>query len=357
MGRTEVIIRPMEGIPDIDIVDIPTSTMGVVEELLLVGAGTSSSVPSVACLAMDSDAACKVCLDAAGRLERSAEYTRKHGGPPAHLTGATRNRRTNPSAVLRYRHSDGTLHSILIDCGKTFYTNTERMLRAGVRVLDGVLLTHGHADAILGLDDLRHWAGHFPSIQETVNVYCDADTFEVVKKAFPYLVDRRLATGGGEVPALMFHTIESGVLATIGELEVMPVRLLHGCHSDGKDYFANGFRVGGLSYFSDISGVPKESQQLVMGSPTEVLIVDCLLENKSYLSHYCWPQTEPFIKELDPKTSVLVGMSHRIDYYGFQHRLDKERGIEITDGVIGKLKYIPGRVLVGFDGMLLRFIH
>ena len=43
-----------------------------------------------------------------------------------------------------------------IDVGKTFRENAIRWYpKHGVTKLDAVLLTHGHADAILGLDDLR----------------------------------------------------------------------------------------------------------------------------------------------------------------------------------------------------------
>lgn len=41
-------------------------------------------------------------------------------------------------------------------CGKTFYMGAlEFWEKKGLREIDAVLLTHPHADAILGLDDLR----------------------------------------------------------------------------------------------------------------------------------------------------------------------------------------------------------
>lgn len=73
--------------------------------------------------------------------------------------------------------------------------------------LKGVLLTHAHADAILGLDDLRHWT-LFSKIQSKVSVFVDRGSFSTVKNTFPYLVDVGMATGGGSVSVVDFHLFE-----------------------------------------------------------------------------------------------------------------------------------------------------
>jgi len=74
-----------------------------VEQLVLIGTGTSTSIPCIGCLikiSIGDEKRCNVCHDAADKTKWS------------------KNKRFNTSAVIRYRHSDGTLHSILIDCGK-----------------------------------------------------------------------------------------------------------------------------------------------------------------------------------------------------------------------------------------------
>lgn len=65
----------------------------------------------------------------------------------------SKNKRCNPSALLRH---DGV--NILIDCGKSFRPAMLRVLRHHrIERIDAVLLTHAHADAAFGLDDLREW--------------------------------------------------------------------------------------------------------------------------------------------------------------------------------------------------------
>jgi phosphoribosyl 1,2-cyclic phosphodiesterase len=70
----------------------------------------------------------------------------------------------------------------------------EILPRYGVRELDGVIITHGHADACFGMDDLRGWTlGGI--IQSHIDVYLAPETMEVISRTFPFLVDSALATG------------------------------------------------------------------------------------------------------------------------------------------------------------------
>lgn len=63
-----------------------------------------------------------------------------------------------------------------------------------MRDLDGVIITHGHADACYGMDDLRGWTlGGI--IQKRINVYLAPETMDVVARTFPFLVDSSMATG------------------------------------------------------------------------------------------------------------------------------------------------------------------
>jgi phosphoribosyl 1,2-cyclic phosphodiesterase len=378
-------IVPLDGVRDIDIIQVPlnhgiddddhggdggesVSDISPIEEFIIIGAGTSSCIPNIACLVphgpCKDQPTCMVCLDAAGRFKRTSQYTMAHGGPPDNAS--SRNLRTNPSAIIRYRRQrtrgrreagrEEDLGSILIDCGKSFYGNAlKNILRAGVTKLEAVLLTHGHADAILGLDDLRHWSGQHPTIQPYVDVYCDQDTYKVIKSTFPYIVDPRQATGGGEVSSIRFHTFCPGDTIKIGPLHIETMRVCHGHHSDGSDYYAVGYRVGGLLYLSDLSGIPEETRaKLADHPPPAVLVADCLFEERPYKSHHSWAQSRELVEWLKPMVTILVGMAHSIDYYDFQRRL-LAKSQNPSDGAIGKLPFVPGAVYVGFDGLTLRF--
>lgn len=402
-----------ENIPFENIIDtrnaatsIPTVAIpSMIEQVIMMGTGNSTGVPNLSCL-MDIEGGlqCKVCLDSMNLLPRTAEYNAINGGPPAITTLKNRNNRNNPSSLIRYRHPDSTLHAILIDCGKHFYSSCKEILiPSGVTRLDAVLITHGHADAILGLDDLRHWTGHSPLVQNGLDVYCDKDTFNTIMTTFPYLVNPEQATGGGLVGSLRFKIFDAWKEFKILDfLPITPIPLPHGKHMiSGDIYYSNGFSIGyhhcnndklkmygGLLYFSDLHCLEedvKRGVRSVFESIKEplLLVVDCTLEEGSYSSHWCWPQTSQFIQKIKPFSTILIGMSHTIDYYSFQRNVDCFSGcvgVDTTngfcdtirngccdttdgcdttrngccDGTISKMKHRNGRIYVGFDGLLMK---
>ena len=61
-----------------------------------------------------------------------------------------------------------------------------QMLRIGLDRLDAVLFTHGHADHILGFDDIRP----FNLRQKAaLPVYASTDTIVILKRTFAYVFD------------------------------------------------------------------------------------------------------------------------------------------------------------------------
>lgn len=246
-------------------------------EIIILGSGTSGCVPNISCL-IETPVVCKVCLSAI------QQYPQKSDLSP---TKYTKNRRRNTSALIRAPHSDGRVRNIVIDCGKTFYESALTwFVEYRFRQIDAVLLTHGHADAILGLDDLRQWTlrSGKEAIQESIHVYLDAATMESVARAFPYMVDTRNATGGGEVAALQFHLIEqdeNGVLPFIvEETKIIPFEGIlissveHGKFGNGDPFYALGFRVDDISYISDTNRLPEKAKDIIKDS--KVIIMDAL---------------------------------------------------------------------------------
>jgi hypothetical protein len=72
------------------------------------------------------------------------------------------------------------------------------------------------------LDDLRAWTTG-GSLQESVPIYLNEETFAVVSRAFPYLVNAANATGGGEVASFKFNVIKGDEKFEISGLDITPL--------------------------------------------------------------------------------------------------------------------------------------
>src|ERR1700742_4015858 len=116
--------------------------------LTFLGTGTSMGVPTLGC-------PCAVCTD-------------------AHRPGSL-NRRTRPSILLAYNG-----HHVLIDTGQDFHAQA---VRENLQSVDAVLYTHGHADHILGMDDLRPLSFARP---EGISLYADDATAGTIERVFEY---------------------------------------------------------------------------------------------------------------------------------------------------------------------------
>lgn len=222
---------------------------------------------------------------------------------------------------------------IIIDAGPTFYSAAVSHFRRN-RVpprIAGVVLTHGHADAMLGLDSLRAWTlGGV--LQDSVDVYLTKETLEVAKGAFPYLVDTSKATGGGGVGALRWKIIDGVTPFTVGrsKIPVIPLPVEHGFASRGGPPFPTlGFRVDDFSYISDCHRVPAETSRLVAGS--DCVVIDSLMPRR-HPSHFSLSQAISFLLSLPPSSDsegskrptlgLLTDLTHRLEHHALQNDLD-----------------------------------
>ncbi|CAE6440270.1 hypothetical protein ACGC1H_004730 [Rhizoctonia solani] len=180
-------------------------------EFIFHGTGTSSSLPNIACITADP-ITCETCGSTLG---------------PA----GQKNKRRNTGGILRVL-GDGQSPNrvIVIDVGKTFLSAAYDLFpRYGLRRIDAVILTHPHADAMNGLDDLRGWTLG-KSIQTHIDIYVSAFTFKEVQRSFPYLVAKEFATGGGDVPEFRWHIIKENEPFRIEgvDFDITPIVVHHG---------------------------------------------------------------------------------------------------------------------------------
>ncbi|OQR90086.1 hypothetical protein ACHHYP_05816 [Achlya hypogyna] len=274
-------------------------------EVFFLGTGPSTGIPSVQCLL--SGKSCAVCRD-------------------AHSVPGSKNRRNNPSLLVRYGG-----RSVLVDCGKTFRESALKVFPTNNIVsLDAIVLTHGHADACLGMDDLRELqvfqvtrcaeTGEDKKIaNEPMYVHCHARTKAEVAPKFDYLM---LKPGEAEATTYRWTAkLDWKLFEDFGEftpagMKFTALPMLH-----GKGYTCSGFEFGAevgarFVYLSDLHELPEQTLVFLLANPqpVDILVIDAIYLTDVHGAHLNLPQAMDIAKKLRPKKTYLLGMSHDFDY-------------------------------------------
>ncbi|WP_263383772.1 MBL fold metallo-hydrolase [Granulicella arctica] len=254
--------------------------------LTFLGTGTSMGVPTLGCT-------CAVCTS-----------TDPH------------NRRTRPSIRIEYDH-----HTVLIDTGPDFHAQA---LRENIRRVDAVFYTHGHADHVLGMDDLRPLSF---LLKENLPLYADDSTALGLERIFNYTFksEHRNSTSARVEIHRLDLTPGAGVPLFGAFFQRIP--LLHG------RLHTTGYRFGTAAYLTDMSDLPLESIPLLQD--LDILIIDALRRDPHF-SHSHLDKSIAFVEQLKPKRAFFTHMSHDLDH-------------EATNAIL------PPNIRLAYDGLQLTF--
>lgn len=229
--------------------------------------------------------------------------------------GNPKNRRRR-CAVLIEKIGPNGITRALIDTGPDL---REQLLSAEVATLDAVLYTHGHADHVHGVDDLRMVVFN---LDRRLPVWADGATANELLGRFGYVFVQ--PEGSAYPPILDLNVIDGPVKVdgAGGALTLVPFRVKHGRID------ALGFRVGDIAYLPDVSDLYAESRQAMTG--LQVLIVDALRRDP-HPTHAHLAKTLGWIAELGPARAVLTNMHNDLDYA----RVDAETPAHVTPAYDG----------------------
>lgn len=272
--------------------------------LTFLGTGTSQGVPMIGC-------DCNVC--------RSAD---------------SKDKRLRSSAFVEY----GGV-KILVDAGPDFRT---QMLRADIRHIDAILLTHNHKDHTGGLDDVRA----FNYIEKApIRIFCEKYVEESLKKEYSYAfsehrypgVPEWQITNIDENPFVVTENIPSKKLVwkdgkgyekipvtleqwarehhpdevhdgkyTPRQVEVIPVR--------GRHFMLPvlGYRFGDIAYLTDMNFIPESEFRKLEG--LDHFIINCVRRGK-HLSHFSLEEAVAVAQRVGARHSWLTHLSHQLPRY------------------------------------------
>jgi phosphoribosyl 1,2-cyclic phosphate phosphodiesterase len=232
----------------------------LVEEVLFLGSGTSHGVPMIGC-------DCEVCT-----------------------SSDPRDRRYRASVALTLTND----RVIVIDVTPEFrLAAVEHRLER----LDAILLTHAHADHIMGLDDVRRFNDR---MKRQIGCFSSAATIATVRAAFAH-ADRDYRGDGW--PSLGFEAIDAP--REIAGATVTPVPLLHGRSE------VLGFRIGDFAYCTDCSAIPDASRPLLAG--LDLLVLDGL-RYTPHPTHFNVASALAEIEKLSPRRALLTHIAHQIGH-------------------------------------------
>ena len=181
---------------------------------------------------------------------------------------------------------------ILIDCGPDF---RQQIMPQPFRKIDGILITHAHYDHMGGMDDIRPYC-QFGEI----NVYADPIAKAGLLQMLPYCFAEHRYPG---VPAIQLHEIHKHEPLRIGDLEVMPIEVMH------HDLPILGYRRGKLAYITDMKTI--DEGELDYLQDVETLVVNALRQ-KPHHSHQTLDEAVTFAKRVGARQTWLIHSSHDI---------------------------------------------
>ena len=251
-------------------------------DVTFLGTGTSAGVPVIAC-------DCATC--------RSTDE---------------RDKRWRPS--LRLVLDDGT--TILVDASPDLRAQA---LRFGLTRVDLILLTHSHADHVLGLDDVRIF-----NFRQRAPIPClgTPRTLAQIRSMFAYVFDPATPKGGGLPQLELFDLV--GPFST-SNVTVVPVPVMHGTLP------VLGFRIGPFAYLTDCNAIPEESWSLLQG--LDVLVLDAL-RHKPHPTHFTVSQAVEVAQRIGAKRTLFTHMTHDLPH-------------------VETCRQLPGGMELAYDGLTI----
>lgn len=202
-------------------------------------------------------------------------------------------------SLLITRQSQGGVTRVLIDTSPDMRS---QLLLAEVDTLDAVVYTHGHADHVHGIDDLRMIVFN---MRQRLQVWADGDTTNDLLGRFGYAFVQ--PKGSSYPPICELNAIDGDITiaGAGGTITLTPFEVAHGRID------ALGFRIGDVAYLPDVSDIPEAAWPTLQN--LDCWIVDALRRDP-HPTHSHLANTLEWIARAAPRHAILTNMHNDLDY-------------------------------------------
>jgi phosphoribosyl 1,2-cyclic phosphate phosphodiesterase len=223
-----------------------------------------------------------------------------------------KNHRTRSSCLLK-----GPDGNFLIDCTPELRL---QLVRESIHSVQEVLITHTHADHVMGMDDLRS----FCIVEKrSIPVYAYPRYQEDIKRIYPYAFAEM--PPGVWVPRFELRDVPD-VIKSCG-LEIRCFQVMHGA------YPVVGVRVNDFAYVTDVNAIPQAAWDQLQD--LETLVIDAV-RHEPHPNHFHVEATLQVIEKLSPKRAYLTHLSHEFDHDSYEEKL-------------------PNHIRLAYDGLKIQF--
>lgn len=224
-----------------------------------------------------------------------------------------KNWRTRPSLLLR-----GPGGNFLIDCAPEMRL---QLLREHVKDIEAVLITHTHADHIMGMDDLRCFELRS---QKQMRIYAQPADQEVIRRVFAYA----FGVYPPDVHVPKFELCNCPPVIKEAGLDIHTFIVMHGPTP------VVGIRCGGLAYLTDVNHIPDPARPFLKN--LDVLILDAV-RRRPHPNHYHFDEAIRVAEEIGAKQTYFTHLSHDYDH----------DVVESTE--------LPPHIRLAYDGLVIDF--
>lgn len=236
-------------------------------KLIFLGTGTSQGVPVIGC-------ECRTCLSEDPRNTRFRTHV----------------------------HVEMGSLNIQVDAAPEFRIQA---LRHSIPKVDLVVLTHGHSDHILGMDDMRRYCRFRDGA--ALPVFTNKEGEDRMRSVFGYAIGKRSKVPG--YPAFLPRQMPKRLKLDDGEIR--SICQSHGNYDTLGILFEEKETGKRLAYFTDCDSVSAKAIKLAKGA--DVVVLDGL-RNRPHKSHMSIEQAVEAAQQIGAGKSYLIHMTHEIEH-------------------------------------------